>query len=80
MTSTATALRCAPAEETYHDVAKLLYQTVHAFRRRYGGAWDDLLSDAHLGFCRAYRGYRPEKARFSTWVRNTVWFAMLQGR
>src|SRR5476651_2599406 len=62
--------------ETYDDVAELVYDTCWKFKRRYGGDFDDLLSQANLAFMESYGSYQT-KYRFSTWVRTIVWNRLL---
>lgn len=78
----------APAEEDLTSVEKLIYQTIHAFRRRYRlydhpegtRPWDfdEMLSQAYEDFLRARKFYKEGKgAKFSTYVRCVIWRGML---
>ncbi len=55
-------------QETYKEMELLVYDTVHKFRRRYGGDFEELNSEANLIFMKACSTYNPEKGQFSTWL------------
>lgn len=61
----------------YEDMRLLLYQTVHKFISRYGGEWDEVLSESHVHFMQAYKTYNPEIAKFTTWLVFSVWHGLL---
>ena len=63
---------------SYEDVRLLVYQTCHAFARRHGGEFDELLSAAHEHFVAAHAAYDPTRAKYTTWVRNAVWWGLLE--
>ena len=64
---------------TYEDTRLLLYDICHKFRRRYGGNFDDLMSEANLHFMAAYETYDPTKgSKFTTWARFRIWICMLE--
>lgn len=74
----------ASAEIAYRQSVRIIEATVNAFKKRYGGRRDDLLSEAHLYFAIAYDTYDPERigrngetAAFTTHVRNKVWYGLL---
>lgn len=61
-------------QTTYEDVKRLIHSTVHKFYEKYGGDYEELVSEANLAFMVAYNTYNPSRAKFSTWlVRMIVW-------
>jgi len=48
-------------EETYADVEKLIHKLTWAHIGRYGGEYDETLSDAHLGFAEAYARFNNRR-------------------
>lgn len=65
--------------ELLNDVEKLIYHSVHQFKKRYGGDFDDLLGVAHLSFLRVCETHDESKgASFSTWLRRVLWNDMLE--
>ena len=73
------AFQQSAADQTFAEVERLVYHTAHRFRRRYRGDWEDVKSDAFLGYCKAYRDHQGDRARFTTWVARSVWYACLDG-
>lgn len=61
MTSTAMGLSPDQIERAYSDLKNLIYKLTHNFQRRYGGDFDELLSEAHMHFLRACDNYDPER-------------------
>lgn len=59
--------------ETYEDVERLICKTVWDFIRRYGGDFDELLSEANIGFLKAYDAFDSTKGQFSTLLVVTIW-------
>lgn len=66
--------------ETYRDVERLIWKTVYEFQRRYGGEFDELLSTANLAFAISYNTHDPGKSSFVTWVRNYIWYTLMNDR
>lgn len=64
--------------ETFGDVEKLVYDTAHKFRKRYGGEIQELISEANELFMDAYKAFTPGRAAFSTWCRFKVWHGLLE--
>lgn len=63
----------------YSHVDLLIHDTVHKFKRRYGGDYSDLLSVAHEGFLGACGKFKKgRKAKFSTYVRFIMWQWLLE--
>lgn len=68
-----TALRSVAMEATYEDLQLLVYQATHKIATRYQIPFEDLLSEAHCCFVRAFDTYTPEKgASMSSWVYSKV--------
>lgn len=57
-----------PMADTYEDVKKLIYGIIHNHQKKYGGDFEELLAECNLSFIGCYNSYKPEKARFSTYV------------
>lgn len=66
-------------EETYAECEAILYYTVRKFKRKYGGNFEDLLSEAHSLYMDACTSYNPERCAFKTWVRNKIWYGLSEG-
>lgn len=65
--------------QSYQEVELLIFDTVHSFRRRYGGDFQELLSEARVAFCESYITYDDDYP-FSTWVRFKCWTRLLEDR
>src|SRR5437867_3962889 len=55
------------ATTTFCDVHRLICNLAHQHRRRYGGAFEDLYSEACELFVICYESFRPELGAFTTW-------------
>lgn len=55
-----------PKTVTYLEVRNMLRKIVCDYRRRNGGNFDELMSEAHLGFVKAYESYDPKRGQFTT--------------
>lgn len=69
-----------PLENVWRDVEGLVRKTVWVFHR-YSGDRDvaDLMGQACLHFVEACRSYNPLRGmKLSTYVRNRVWFGLLE--
>lgn len=65
---TAMTLKADLLNETWEDVEKLFYSTVHRHIKKYGGVFEDYLGQIHLSFMTAVLTYTPDrKASFSTY-------------
>src|ERR1700733_13680315 len=60
-------------DEQYESVRPLILHTIKAFKRRYGGEFNELLSEANEAYMDAVQDYNQELSKFSTWVRTKVW-------
>lgn len=78
MAASAAELRQHYFTETYTDVEKLVYSTVHEFIGRYGGEFEELVSEANLAFVIAYHRYTDGTSKFSYWVRYIIWKLLLE--
>lgn len=65
-------------EDTYDDVRKLIYDIAHAFVRRYGGDFNEYVSEGNFVYMKAYESWRPDGgANFTTYLWGCVWHALL---
>ena len=62
--------------QAYQSTEKLIYKTIWDFVRKYGGDSEDLLSICHEAFITAYNTHDITKTKFTTWIRNCLWWAM----
>lgn len=58
----------AATNATYNGVELLIYSVIHKFVRKYGGAFEDYLLDAHEIFMYACGRHCKEKGKFSTYL------------
>lgn len=77
------ALAYDAMNETYSDVAKLVFSTIRKFRKKYGnlaGDMDEVVSEAHWHFVRAYQRYDNTrfKSSFPTYCRFLIWHELLE--
>lgn len=63
--------------ETYNDVEKLIYFVCHRFRKKYGGEFDELLSEANEIYMDAYRSHDPERGPFHKHLQAKIWGGMI---
>jgi len=71
-------LRCREeAEQNYRNLDKLLHKTVWQFKKLHGGCWEELRAEADWLFTKALSLHNPKKSKLSTWIRNCVWFGLL---
>lgn len=71
---TLTAIEQDALTETYNDVKLLIYKVTHHFTARSGLPFEELLSEAHYIFARAYRNYDPK--RFSSKFSSFLYFSL----
>ena len=76
MPATLTEVQKRNVAETYKDVEKLIYSTVWQVVRRYGGHFDDLLSEANQVFLEAYESFDGSSS-FTNWLRFNVWWRLV---
>lgn len=65
--------------DLYEQVYKLLMSITHKFQRRYGGNFDDLVSEANYQFVISHKTY-DGRAKFTTWLYHKVWYGLLQAK
>ena len=73
----ATATALDPRSETFYDVKNLLHKIVHKFRRRYGGDYQELFSQASLYYVKAYNTFDPSRGSFTKRIGYNVWMDLL---
>jgi hypothetical protein len=67
------------AEVVWHQLENLVYHTVRAFQRRYGGDFEDLFGEAQLAFMKAYTSFDPNPQHgngnyhIGGWVKFVIW-------
>ena len=68
-----------PNAATYEDVERLVHHTAHAFQRRCGGDYEELLSEANVIYAATYRSYDPTRynCKFATALRNNIWYGLM---
>lgn len=67
-------------ETTYEECVGLLQDTVWKFIAKYGlptHMYDELFSQANLAFVEAYKDHNENRSKFTTWLRNKVWWKLL---
>ena len=67
----------AAKTETYNDIYLLLCNIVHKFRKKYGGDFYELQSEADYLFLVAYDSYENDKSAFSSWIYLKVWNGLI---
>jgi hypothetical protein len=65
------------AEWTYEDVRDLINSVCWNFKKQYGGDFDELKSEAHLYYQRAFILHKPKHGPFPQWVRFRIWKNLL---
>lgn len=63
--------------ETYEDIKSLIFDTVWRFIGKYGGNIDDLMAEANLIFIECVDEYDETKAKFPTWLTNSINYGLL---
>lgn len=66
------------AAETYRDMRRLLYYLCHRFKLKYGGDFEELLSEAHEHYVTAYATFDPKKGEFQKRISFFVWARLLE--
>lgn len=66
------SLRHDAIAETYSDVKNMLFKAAHTFAQRHNVPFDEMLSEAHVAFIKAFDNYNPKRGRrktkFTTWL------------
>lgn len=63
--------------ETFEEVKRLVYHTVHQFKKSHGGDLQQLISEAHECYMNAFHDYIPELGPFPSYVRMRVWCGLI---
>jgi DNA-directed RNA polymerase specialized sigma24 family protein len=63
--------------ETFADMEKLIYHTIHQFIKRYGGSFDEMAELIGPMFMTAYTHYDKRKGKFTTCLRWVIWKQLL---
>lgn len=68
-----------PISERYESIKLLIYKTVHQFKAKRGGDFDDMLSSAHMAFVDVFNRqlWSPERGKWTTYIRLVVWNTLL---
>ncbi len=64
----------------YPRVERLIQKICRKFHWRYGGDWDEIMSEANWAYVRAVKQWNPERSKLGTWVQTKVQFHLLQLR
>lgn len=59
--------------ESFADVENLINDLAWRFVRKYGGEFEEVQAQARLIYCWAFKHYKPDKSRLTTWVHIKVW-------
>jgi len=60
------------AEETYLEVKPVILAACRDICNRFGGNFDDVLSDANSAFLEAYESWEPGQSSFTSWLRHRI--------
>lgn len=60
-------------EEAYESVKGLVHDVVYRFLKTYGGDLEELKSVAYTSFTENFYRYDREKAKLTTWIRNSIY-------
>jgi len=67
--------------ERFAEVERLILKTCREFSHQYGKDFEDCFSEAQEHFLTACQKFDESKgAKFSTYVRNTIWFRLMDSR
>lgn len=61
----------------YEKHKRLLWKVAHAFQKRHGGIWDEILSEAHVFYLKALRNHNWRRGNLSKRVAYKVWFGLI---
>lgn len=62
--------------ECYADLRLLIYKVTHNLARRYCVPFEELISEAHYSFIRAFDNYQPERFKKKASFSSFVYFAL----
>lgn len=63
--------------QVYEETKALIQDTVHKFFIKYKGDYQELISIANEEFVLAFHSFNPDKSKISTWIRNKIWWRLL---
>ena len=66
------------AEQAYESVRKLIGKIIKSHQQRFGGSWDDLLSEANELFMLAHTSYDPARGTYAKRIAYKVWYGLLE--
>jgi len=67
-----------PQEQSYEDVRRLIAKVSSSFRRRFGGDYQEIISEANVAFLEAYRTYDCDRGSFSKRVSYVVYMQLVE--
>src|SRR3990167_6357578 len=62
----------------YQKMERLIYLLIHRFQLRYGGDWNELVSEANEHYTRALTTYDPTRAKLTTHIGYRIWKGLLE--
>lgn len=65
-------------DQDYLSLRNMLCKIVLKIQNKYGGDFDDLMSEANECFMLACHSHNPNKSRLITWVHQKVWYGLLE--
>jgi hypothetical protein len=67
------ALAETPASVSYHDVEKLIHYICGMFNRRFGGDYEEQVSEANVTYQKVYLSFDPAKGSFTNLLCQSIW-------
>jgi hypothetical protein len=67
-------------DKEYAGLRDFIYHTCHKFQSKYGGDFEELVSEANEYYMDARRSYDPKKAKLITWVGFRIYKGLLETR
>lgn len=67
-------------EEKFRHHQRLLYKVCHTFRNRFGGRFEEILSDAYPHYHKAVETWNPLKGTLEKRVTSVVYYMLIQER
>ena len=67
-------------EEQWEKFERLVYKVCHTFRKKYGGEFCEILSEAYPHYVKALQTFNPSKGKVEKRVTYIVWNMLLQSR
>ena len=70
--------RAAALASSYEDFHLLVFYITHSFATRFDIPFDDLISEAHVAFVKAFDSYDPSHGtKVSSWIYHEVWTGLM---